>query len=604
MKNSKLIELSNQKRISEEYVLNAEYSEDVRLYAIGKIFIKSILFDIIENTSEDFIREACLRKVYDFDYLFKMASSDTNWRNRLIAMSTLMAFFSFTEDSCLIDCRDEILDNDIYRDYSASDNLQSIALNDKDWKNRLVATLMIDDASILENIAFNDESKYLRIAALFKIDDADKLVEIIEKDSDEDVVDMACKKLDDESRLIEIYPQRMKTVILRNIHDQFILIDSIYGSDDWGECIEISKNIYNPKVLYDMIVGESFQSKYRPIQRFTSFPDDYVYFEDLMLHVFSLINDDELQREIAINSLYVVEAIEHIGDAEICSELLNSFNYDYFPYSLNYKLVDEDTLFNMALNHPSENVRFNAVLRIFDKSKLKEIIDNESGEKVKGQALWNLNLDENEFNLDNDNKFVRAQAVKAIKDEAKLVKIICYMHDEYISQVAINNIDDDELLADFACERPLGVSKFAINKISDEKVLARIATDALDEFDAAYAVSKINDDSILTDVLDNSPYPRCHTVCVLRICDEDMLRDIAYNHADEYLRNVAVSRIDSQDTLKDFALYDSNFHIRQQAVERITDVSFLRDVCENDDSYWVRMAAKNTLKTLKSDGDV
>ena len=53
-----------------------------------------------------------------------------------------------------------------------------------------------------------------------------------------------------------------------------------------------------------MIVGESFQSKYRPIQRFTSFPDDYVYFEDLMLHVFSLINDDELQREIAINSLY------------------------------------------------------------------------------------------------------------------------------------------------------------------------------------------------------------------------------------------------------------------------------------------------------------
>ncbi|WP_405305444.1 hypothetical protein [Methanobrevibacter sp.] len=597
MKNSKFIELSNQKRLAEEYAENTECPEHVRIYAIGKIFVKSILADIIENTSEEFIREACLKKMYYYDYLFKMACDDTNWRNRLIAMSTLMAFFLLTEDSRLIDCRDEILDNEAYRDYPASDNLQNIALNDEDWKNRLAATLMIDDASILENIALNDESKYLRIAALFKIDNNDKLVEIIENDQDVDVVDMACKKLDDESRLVEIYPQRMKTAILRNIHDQFILIDSIYGSDDWGECIEISKNIYNPKVLYDMIVGESFQSKYRPVQRFTSFSDDYVYFEDLMGHVFSLINDDELQREIVINtSSYVVEAIEHIGDAEICSELLNSFNYDCFPYSLNEKLADEDTLFNMALNHPSENVRFNAVLRIFDKSKLKVIIDNESVKKVKDQALWNLNLDESEFNLDNDNRFVRAEAVKAIKDEAKLVKILCYMHDDYISPVAINNIDDDELLADIACEMPLRFSKLAINKISNEKVLARIASDALDESNAAYAVTKINDDTILADVLDNSPYPRCHTVSVLRICDEEMLKDIAYNNDDDYLRNVAVSKIDSQDILKDFALNDSNFHIRQQAVERITDVSFLSDVSENDDSHSVRMAAKYTMK--------
>ena len=602
MKTSKLIELSNQKRIADDYAKNTGCSDDVRLYAIGKIFEKPILFDIIETASEDFIREACLKKMYDFDYLFKMASNDASWRNRLIAISTLIYVLTIRGDVHLYECRDEILDNEVYLDYPSLDNLQSIALNDGDWKNRLVAALIIDDSSILEHIARNDESKYLRIAALFKIDDEDMLAEIIESDSDEDVVDIACKKLDDESRLKEIYPCCRRNVILRSIHDQFMLIDSIYRSNDWRDCVLISNNIYDSEVLYDIMVGERFQSKYEPAGRFISFPDDYVYFEDLMSHVFSLMNDDELQRKTAIsNPEYTVRAIEHVGDPQIFEELLNTFNYDYFPHCLNYRFVSEDTLLNMALNHDSEDVRYNAVLRIFDKSRLRQVIDNESSERVRNQALENLNLDESEFNLDNDNRFVCAEAVKEIRDEAKLVKIICYLHDEYISQVAIKNITDDELLADFVCERPLGISKLAINKISDEKFLAKIAIEAFDEFDAAYAVTKINDDSLLAHVLNNSPYYRCYPACVERIGDEGMLKEIAYGNADDYLRKVAVSRIASQDILKDLALNDSSHHVRKEAVKNIDDVSFLRDVIENDSHYSVCMAAEKAIETLKRD---
>ena len=48
MKISKLIELSNQKRVAEEYAKSSEWNDDVRIYAIERIFEKPILFDIIE----------------------------------------------------------------------------------------------------------------------------------------------------------------------------------------------------------------------------------------------------------------------------------------------------------------------------------------------------------------------------------------------------------------------------------------------------------------------------------------------------------------------------------------------------------------------------
>lgn len=605
MKISKLIELSNQKRVAEEYAKSSEWNDDVRIYAIERIFEKPILFDIIETASEDFIREACLKKMYDFDYFFRMASSDANWRDRLIVISTLAGILSLRGDSTLMDCRDEILDNETYREYPARNDLKSIALNDGDWKNRLVATLIIDDDSILEDIVRNDESKHVRIAALFKIDNEDKLLEIIDNDSEDDVIDMACKRLDDESRLMESYFRYRKNAVIRNIHDQLFLIDRIYGSTDWDYCLEISNNIYDSQVLYDIMVGEEFQSKYQPMRRFISFPDDYVYFGDVMSNAFSLMNDDELQRKIALaNPGYMSYAIEEIGDPEIYRELLNTLDYTFLPYTLRDKLVDDDTLANMALNHPSENVRNWAVTRIFDKPLLRQIIDRESDEKVKERALWNLNLDDSEFRLDTKYRFVCGEVVKKIRDEEKLVKIICYFYDEYISQIALNNITDDELLADFVCERPLGISKLAINKISDERLLAKIAINASEEFDAAYAVTKMTDDALLLDVLNNSPYPRCYPACVSRIGDDEIIYDIAYNFEDDYLRKVAVSRIVSQDILKDFALNDSNFHVRQQAVKNITDEAFLSQIIENDDNHSVRWAAEKAIEELKSDGNV
>ena len=572
MKVSKLVELSNQHRAAEEYAKNPECSRDARLYAIERIFVKTILFDIIENASEDFIREACLKKFYDYDYFFRLACSDAGWRDRLIALSTLM------RDVGLFKSRDEILGNDIYGSYPESDDLPDIAQNDGDWKNRLVATLMIDDDPILSTISLTDESKYVRAAAIFRIDDEEKLVEIIEEDSDYDVVDIACKILDDEDKLKQINRHCRKPAIIGNIHDQFFLIDEVYGSDDWGFCLEASRNIYDPEVLCDMIVGERFQSKFRPPQRFISFPEDYVYFEDLMEWVFYFINDDEIQSQIAtMNRDYVCDAIRHIGNPEIYAEFLNSFDYWYFPHDLKGKLIDDETLLNMALNHPSEDVRYHSVSRIFDESQLRRIIDNEHDEKVRNQALWNLNLDESEFTLKSDNRFVCAQVARAIEDEASLVRIICYLHDEYVSQVALNNITDEELLADFVCERPLGISKLAINRISDERLLAKIAVNALDEFDAAYAVTKINDDSLLLEVLKNSPYPRCYPPCILRIEDERILEDIAYNAGDDYLRKIAVSRIQSEDILNHLASNDSNEHVRRQASKNISLNLFSKD---------------------------
>ena len=49
MEVSKLIELSNQKRVAEEYAKSSEWNDDVRIYAIERIFEKPILFDIIET---------------------------------------------------------------------------------------------------------------------------------------------------------------------------------------------------------------------------------------------------------------------------------------------------------------------------------------------------------------------------------------------------------------------------------------------------------------------------------------------------------------------------------------------------------------------------
>lgn len=562
------------RNMSQEQSLKLIESKDIstedKCWALRKVQNPEILKNLLKCTDNFSILKTIIGDsvLFSEENLLDFAFNHEYWRIRLAAISVFL-FDSIFDGNCT-----EIFESSEYDGYIDRPDLADIALNDENWHNRLVATLLIDDESVLENVSLNDSQDYVRITAISGIDDQDMLVNIIKKNHRNDVLAVAGLRITDESKIIDLIKTkdntsvvwalsrkldegqlmkmfnsvglRAKRGIIKNIHNQLFLIDTVYKSDDGALSLYACQNILNQKTLHDIVTDEKLRCNIETFDRFISFPDDYIYYGEFLDNVIPLIFDDNLLADIVFNHPelnYEYSISSHVLNSSILEDIYLKFPLNFNDFNTMVQMTDTEKLFEMALNHPILETRIAATKRIFDKDKLERIIENEPAGEVKEYAVHNLNLDESVFNLEINNQLILMEVIKKIHDDSQLLEILNNFRHYNIKQVVCESMSDEELLKDIACNNNLRVASQAINNISTESVLAEVALNASIENVSVYAVTHIDDNDILEDIFENSSSYWCRINALSRIDDGEFLADVVSDSQDEYLKSLADSRL-------------------------------------------------------------
>ena len=558
------------KNITPEESLMLINSTDIdtkgKCWAIRRIQNPEILRNLLNHTEDPLILKAIIENsvLLDIENLRDFASNHENWKVRLTAINTLVQDMEFREVWC------EILESNQYDDYINRTDLANIALKDENMHNRIVASLLIDDESVLQTVALNDSEEFVKIAAINGIENQEMLVNIIKKTYRPRVLYFASSKITDESKIMDLIKNKDDTIvvevvsqrldeekliemfdhvrvraqrgIIQNIHNQQFLIDRVYKETDGGICLFASHNIYNQNVLHDIVTDENLRNNIETFDRFISFPDDYFEYGEFLHLTVPLIKDDDLLADIVFNHPelnYASTVAFNILNPSILADIFLKFPLNFKHVSPKVEITDTEKLFELALNHPIEDTRIEATRRIFDKDKLERIIENDANDEVKQCALHNLNLDESEFSLQTESSLILAKVIKTIDDDSQLMELFKLYKNHIIRQAVCENIENEQLLKDIACHNFLKIASQAINNISSQSVLEEIALNASLEGVSVYAITKIDDDAILENIFENSNSYCCKINALSRITDEKYLDDVASHNPDEYLRSVA-----------------------------------------------------------------
>ena len=151
-----------------------------RKVAAGKLNDRAVLEYIVQNDSEDDVREAARERLKRIGYpifyspysedakseknLLEIAKTNPSWEARRDALVTLWAELVVG---------DETEDNEALKEA-----LEEIALNDESWKVRAEATRCICDENVLAQIAKTDEYYEVQSVAIWGISDKEILYEL------------------------------------------------------------------------------------------------------------------------------------------------------------------------------------------------------------------------------------------------------------------------------------------------------------------------------------------------------------------------------------------------------------------------------------------
>lgn len=541
-----------------------------KCWALRKVQNPEILKNLLKYTEDFFILKTIIADTVLFseENLLDYAFNHENWKIRLAAISVFL-LDSIFDGNCM-----EIFESAEYDGYAGRPDLTDIALNGENWHDRLVAALLIDDEHVLENVALNDLRDYVRIAAISGIDNQDLLVNIIRNNHRNDVLTVAGLKITDESKIIdlirtvdhtgvvwavsrkldedqlmEMFPSlrlRAQRGIIKNIHNQLFLIDTVYKSDDGALSLYACQNILNQKALHDIVTDEKLRDRIETFDRFISFPDDYIHYGEFLDNVVSLIFDDDLLADIVFNHpelKYEYSIASDVLNPSLLADIFLKFPLNFNHVNAEVQMTDTEKLFEIALNHPILDTRIAATKRIFDRDKLERIIENEPAGEVREYAVHNMNLDESDFNLKINNLLILMEVIKRIHDDSQLWEIFNNFKHYNIKQAVCESMSDERLLKDIACNDYLIVASQAINNISTQSVLAEVALNASLEAVCVYAVMHIDENEILEDIFEKSSSYWCQVNALSRIDDGEFLVDVASKSPDEYLRFLADSRL-------------------------------------------------------------
>jgi len=237
---------------------------------------------------------------------------------------------------------------------------------------------------------------------------------------------------------------------------------------------------------------------------------------------------------------------------------------------------------------------------------------------------------------------VRIAAVRKLRDQALIIKIA--EHDEEVRSDAVEFIEDETLLADYAKHgKPWWVRRSALksvknpnilvwNAINDEewkvrrvaieriievasqpglsKILTEVARESLKEphiDDWNYCMKlifdNINDQELMADVAKNAKNEKYQYRAVLKLDPEKwqkLLADIATDkdRATGDVRSMAVKKLEDQKILAECAKNDKDDHVRWDAVDKLDSKKWqelLADIAKNDEYYMTRIRAVEKL---------
>lgn len=167
---------------------------------------------------------------------------------------------------------------------------------------------------------------------------------------------------------------------------------------------------------------------------------------------------------------------------------------------------------------------------------------------------------------------------------------------------AISSLKNPNLLVRVArSETDQEICRAAIEKLADDASLLQVAEHIFDDrYFCFMAINRINDQQMLYRIAQQHAYAECRVAAIKRLDDQSFLLKIAQQNSDPEARKAAIAGLKNQNELALIALRDPSSWVRRAAIAKLTDQELLADVALCNSLSCIRHSALLRLKELAS----
>lgn len=209
---------------------------------------------------------------------------------------------------------------------------------------------------------------------------------------------------------------------------------------------------------------------------------------------------------------------------------------------------------------------------------------------------------------------VKIELIKQSYNQEKIIDIAQNDLNWHVRLVAVENIDDENILKDIANnDLTSAVAIKAMEHISDKEFLSDICLNHPDSYLRLATINRICDESLLSkkelsllleEMLLNDPDSYIlKSVCENpNLTNQDVLIKVSKSGNDETLKRQAIKKIADEEILTDFALNDSNDYIRREAIlnPNLKDLDVLYKIIRLDCDEFNRIMAIYKIPDIES----
>ena len=328
---------------------------------------------------------------------------------------------------------------------------------------------------------------------------------------------------------------------LRNIVDEGLLKEAM----DWGsEYVDAAYyGIKDGVFLKDWVLnGGNVESESDFMDHLAELDDTNKLVEEVYLYAVSEENDD-----------WIEPSLSHLKNQNLLEDAINSESDIARNASLK-NITDEKIIVDKASNDPSFRVRKTAV------SKLK---GNKHQDLLKQIAT------------NDDNPYVREEAVGNITDDEFLKKIVFEDEDSYVTRKALQKINADknpDFFKDlYANSNSIGMKQEAIRNLpskGNQEFFKEIVFE--NEDFSEKALSKIEDEDILLEIsLNKDVYNSIRTRAIKKIDDQEILVKLANELENDDLKKLAVIKLEGENLKEEWFDIWAAYYTRYNEPSRI-----------------------------------
>ncbi|MBN2719038.1 MAG: hypothetical protein JXX14_24535 [Deltaproteobacteria bacterium] len=162
---------------------------------------------------------------------------------------------------------------------------------------------------------------------------------------------------------------------------------------------------------------------------------------------------------------------------------------------------------------------------------------------------------------------------------------------KHLISVALND-DDGEI-------RETALNRIDMSTLWEPQLLRRIAVSDRPWDTRLVAVDRIEDDNVLCDIACREPNPIVRWAALRRMENETLYEKVARSDAPDDIRIAALAHVEDEDALKQIFEAAQSEWIKEAAVRQIHDAEWLDSVARGDSIRWVRVAAVENIDDVQ-----